>query len=71
MTNTHSDGVLLAELNSLLAHHTDLPDFRRHVDRSGNNLKWLRKWAARLPGECEGADRILFLVSKTIGELTK
>ncbi len=71
MTKPHSEAVLLAELNSLLAEHVDLPDFRRHVDRSGNNLKWLRKWAARLPSGCSKADRILFLVGKTIGELTK
>jgi hypothetical protein len=61
---------LLSELNSLLSQHADLPDFRKHVDRSGNNLKWLRKWSARLPEDAH-SDRIRFLTSKTIGELTK
>lgn len=35
----------LDKLNDLLA-KTSLPSHRKTVSRSGNNLKWLRKWAA-------------------------
>lgn len=33
----------LDELNALLVKEDNLPDFRRHVDRSGRNLDFLRK----------------------------
>lgn len=35
----------LDKLNALLA-KTSLPSHRKTVSRSGNNLKWLRKWSA-------------------------
>ena len=58
--------ILLDELNALLR-KCDLPDFRRHVDRSGNNLKWLRKYAAKLEGQ--NSSRIRELVALDIGKL--
>ena len=57
---------LLEELNSMLR-KCSLPDFRRHVDRSGNNLNWLRKYAATLEGD--DAPRIRELVALDIGRL--
>lgn len=62
---------LLDELNRLLIENGDrlsIPDFRRTVHRTGENLQWLRKALKR---HSDAPERLVELVKLNINELIR
>lgn len=62
-----SDSTNLDRLNKLLQNTGGIPFNRREVDRSGNNLKWLRK---KIVGDRYDPE-LVALINMSMHELTK